>query len=239
MSEYPVAVVTGANRGLGLEIARQLGREGWQVIMTARKASEGAAALKTLQDEGLPMELRKLDVTDSRAVASLRNALRDTHGRVDLLVNNAGVMLESRRELGRFSGDPLEVSPQTVMELFNTNTLGALRMIQSLAPLMPQGSRIVNVSSWMGAFTHIEDGWLGYRVSKTALNSLTKVMSYRLEEQGVQVLSVDPGWVRTDMGGPKAELSVEDAAADVVWVATSKRLKASGVFYRKRRRVAW
>lgn len=239
MNDTRIALVTGANRGIGLETARQLARAGLHVILTARDLRRGAEALARLQAEKLPVELRKLDVTRNADARALADWLRETHGRLDVLINNAGILPESSRDPGAKSADPLLVAPATVMEILNTNTLGALRMIQALAPLMPAGGRIVNVSSWMGQFKRLEDRHLGYRMSKTALNVLTRVLAMRLQDRNVQVHSVCPGWVRTDMGGEKAETAPEEAAAHIVWLATSPEITETGLFWRNRRRIEW
>lgn len=239
MTEQRVAVVTGANRGIGFEVCRTLGREGWHVVLCARNAEAGAEAASSLQSEKLSVEPRRVDVSSSGHCRSLGEYLNEAHGRVDLLVNNAGIMIEASSEQGRLSADILEVAPQTLMELFNVNTLGAVRMSQALAPLMGRGARIVNVSSGMGALTHMDGGWSGYRMSKAALNALTRVLHARLADRGVLVNSVCPGWVSTDLGGPKAPVSPEQAAADIVWLGTSDEVREGGGFYRHRKPIAW
>lgn len=239
MLEQRIALVTGANRGIGLATTRALCDAGFHVIITARNAQRGAKALATLQREKRSVELRKLDVTGNADAQSLAAWLEETYGRLDVLINNAGILPESSRETGARSADPLRVAPATVLEILNTNTLGPLRMIQALARLMPAGGRIINISSWMGQFKRLEDRHLGYRMSKTALNVVTRVLALRLAEQGVQVQSVCPGWVRTDMGGEKAETSPEEAAANIVWLATSPEVTETGGFWRNRHRVDW
>ena len=174
MTDIKIAVVTGANRGLGLETARQLAQGGFHVVLTARNPQAGAQALRKLQAENLSVELRKLDVNSTEDALALAHYLREHHRRVDVLVNNAGILPESSREAGAKSTDALKVSPLTVMEILNTNTLGAVRLIQALAPLMPEGARIVNVSSGMGALNDMGGGYLGYRISKAALNVVTR-----------------------------------------------------------------
>lgn len=239
MTDIKIAVVTGANRGLGLETARQLAQRGFHVVLTARKPQAGAQALRNLQAENLSVELRKLDVTSTEDARALTHHLREHHGRVDVLVNNAGILPESSREAGAKSTDALKVSPLTVMEILNTNTLGAVRLIQALAPLMPEGARIVNVSSGMGALNDMGGGYLGYRISKAALNVVTRVFANDLADRGISVNSACPGWVRTDMGGPGASRSVEKGVETIVWLATSPRLVGSGYFWRDRKQIPW
>lgn len=234
-----IAVVTGANRGLGLETARQLAGRGFHVLLTARKAQAGAAALKQFQAETLSAELRKLDVNSTDDAQALARHIKEAYGRVDVLVNNAGILPESSRESGAKSSAPLKVSPVTVMEIFNTNTLGAVRLIQALAPLMPAGGRTVNVSSGMGALNDMGGGYLGYRLSKAALNAVTRVFAAELAPHHIAVNSVCPGWVRTDMGGTNASRSVEKGAETIVWLASAPEAAESGFFWRDKKKIAW
>lgn len=239
MTDRRIAVVTGANRGIGFEVCRQLGRAGWHVVLCARDRDSGAKAAAELQPEGVSVEPRRVDVTRGEHARGLGQYLFDTHGRVDLLVNNAGIMIETSREHGKRSADILEVSPQTLLEVLNVNTLGAVRLSQALVPLMDAGARIVNVSSGLGALNDMDGGWAGYRMSKTALNALTRILHARLHERGILVNSVCPGWVRTDLGGPKAPVSPAEAAADIVWLATSDEASTGGGFYRNREPIPW
>lgn len=239
MPTQPTAIVTGANRGIGLELSRQLAQAGFHVVMTARDLVQGAQALASLQAENLSVELRHVDVARSEDANALAAYLREQDRQVMVLINNAGVFLESSRETGDKSADPLRVSPLTLMETVNINTLGAVRMIQALAPLLQSGARVINVSSWMGQFKRLEGNNLGYRLSKTALNVVTRVMAERLQEQNAQVHSVCPGWVQTAMGGERAELSAAQAAAHIVWLATSTEVSGTGRFWRERRQIDW
>lgn len=239
MTDERIAVVTGGNRGIGFEACRQLGDAGWHVVLCARDAGAGAEAVKELERADRSVELRRVDVARREHARSLGQYLFDTHGRVDLLVNNAGIMIETSREHGSYSADILEVSPQTLMEIFNVNTLGAVRVSQALAPLMGEGARIVNVSSGMGALAGMDGGWAGYRMSKTALNALTRILHHRLKDRGILVNSVCPGWVSTDLGGPKAPVSPAEAASNIVWLGTSEEVTTGGGFYRDRAPIDW
>ena len=234
-----IAVVTGASRGLGLETARQLASRGLHVILTARNPQAGAEALRRLQSEKLPVELRKLDVNSSEDALALAHYIKETYGKVDVLVNNAGILTENTRASGGSSSHPLSVSSVTLMEHFNTNTLGAVRLIQALTPLMPDGARIVNVSTGMAALANMNGGYLGYRLSKTALNAVTRVFAQELSTRRIAVSSVDPGWVRTDMGGAGASRSVEKGAETIVWLASAPEATESGFFWRDKQKIAW
>lgn len=239
MTDRPVAIVTGANRGLGLETARQLGARGYHVIITSRDPQHGADALSALTTGGASAELRRVDVTRSEDARALAKVAAETLGAIDVLVNNAGIMNESAHNPPESSSDPLLVAPVTIMEAFNINTLGALRLTQSLAPHLRRGARIVNVSSGMGGLNEMGAGYLGYRASKAALNALTRVMAHALEDRGVRVNAVCPGWVRTDMGGANATRSLEQGAAGIVWAATLPEDGPTGGFFRDGKPIAW
>ncbi|MDQ2070013.1 SDR family NAD(P)-dependent oxidoreductase [Natronospira bacteriovora] len=234
-----IAVVTGANRGLGLATSRALAEKGFHVIACARDSEAGTQAVQALQADKLSVELRVVDVNQSEQIKDLGRYIRENYGRVDVLVNNAGMILETREAGGDRSANPLLVSPMTVMETFNSNTLGALRMIQALALMMPEGGRIVNVSSGMGQLSDMDGGWLGYRMSKTALNTLTRVFATELAERGIAVNSVCPGWVRTNLGGENASRSIEEGIDTIVWLASDESATESGGFWRDRKRIDW
>lgn len=235
----PIAVVIGANRGIGLAIVRLLAERGFTVVMTARDARRGEVARRELAAAGLEPLLRKLDVTRSEDAAALARWLQEQYGRLDVLVNNAGIMSESRRAESERSSDPLRVSPATVMEHFNVNTLGAVRLIQALAPLMGNGARIVNMSSGMGQLSDMGGGYLGYRLSKAALNAATRVFANELRPRGIFVYAMCPGWVETRIGGRRAPRSPEEGADTAVWLATAEPALESGHFYRNRKVIAW
>jgi NAD(P)-dependent dehydrogenase (short-subunit alcohol dehydrogenase family) len=234
-----IAVVTGANRGLGFETARQLAQRGIHVIMTARDKQAGAAALRKLEQQRLPVELRKLDVNSSEDAQALARYIVEQYGHLDILINNAGIFPEDSANNGAKSADPLKVSPATIMEIFNTNTLGAVRLIQALAPHMSRGGRIVNVSTGMAALHDMGGAYLGYRISKTALNAVTRVFATELASSHIKVNAVDPGWVKTDMGGRSATRSITEGVGTIVWLATAPEATESGRFWRDKRILAW
>ncbi|HLU62298.1 MAG TPA: SDR family oxidoreductase [Gammaproteobacteria bacterium] len=236
-----IAIVTGANRGIGLEVSRQLAQLGHHVIMTARDPRKGAAAMQQLVAEGLDVELRKLDVNSTEDCQALARHVAENHKGVDVLVNNAGILPESFSDTsGRYPANPLRVPPATVMEILNTNTLGPLRMIQAFAPLLRENARVVNVSSSMGQLSgDFGNGHLGYRMSKTALNAVTKMFANVLAPKNIKVNSVDPGWVRTDMGNENAPRSPAQGAASVVWAATLPPDGPSGGFFLDGERLEW
>jgi NAD(P)-dependent dehydrogenase (short-subunit alcohol dehydrogenase family) len=237
MPNQPVAIVTGAYRGLGLETCRQLAARRHTVILTARREREGRAAAERLRAEGLDVAFHLLDVTDEQSIAQLAAFVRDTFGRLDVLVNNAGIFPDPTPGSGREG--VFDARLETVRRGLETNTLAPLRLCQALIPLMRGRGRVVNVSSGMGQLSEMNGGCPGYRLSKTALNALTRILADELGGTGVKVNSVCPGWVRTDMGGPEATLSVEEGAAGILWAATLPDDGPSGGFFRNGEPIPW
>lgn len=236
-----VAVVTGGNRGIGFEICRQLAKRGLRVILTARDPRKGRAAAKRLQDEGLKVEFRRLDVTDSADVRRLANHLRRKVGRLDVLVNNAGVYLEGGYGDGREPDSVFEESLDTVRETMEVNLYGPYRLCQALIPLMREGGygRVVNVSSGSGQLSRPQPREAGYRMSKAALNALTVTLAAELTDGSVLVNCMCPGWVRSDMGGPHAPRSLAQGADTAVWLATLPKGGPHGTFFRDRKPIPW
>jgi NAD(P)-dependent dehydrogenase (short-subunit alcohol dehydrogenase family) len=236
----PTALVTGANRGLGEETCRQLLERGWRVVATARDMHAGAATMARLREatgaDDDRLLLRRLDVSSAEAASVLAQWLRASGIRLQALVNNAGVFMESR---AGGDADVLAVDPTTVLQTINVNTLGPLRLVQALHGELDDGARVVNVSSGMGQLADMGPDYLGYRASKAALNVLTRVLAQRLAERGIAVNACCPGWVRTDMGGAEARRSVAEGADTITWLATGGAGTASGGFYRDREAIAW
>ncbi len=229
----PVVVVTGGNRGIGYEICRQLAARGAKVILTARRAAEGTAAVKKLAAQQLAVDFHPLDVTDSASVATLRDFVKDREGRLDVLINNAGIIAKGE-------APALKVDLATVRATLETNTLAPLHLAQVFAPLLRQSpsGRIVNMSSGMGELSDNSGGSGAYRISKTALNAVTATLAAELRGS-VAVNSVCPGWVKTDMGGPHADREVADGADTAVWLALDAPQKLTGKFVRDRKVVPW
>ncbi len=229
----PIIVVTGGNRGIGLEICRQLAGRGAQVVLTARQPEAGAEAVQRLAMEKRSVQFHPLDVTDPEGGAALRRFLERAFGRLEVLINNAGILLEEDR-----SG--LEVTLTTVRATLETNTLAPLYLAQTLTPLLKRSpsARIINVSSGMGALSSMGADHAAYRLSKAALNAVTGVLAAELRG-AVAVNSVCPGWVRTDMGGPNAERDVAQGADTAVWLALEAPQELTGKFVRDRKVIPW
>ena len=233
MNDKQIAVVTGANRGIGLEICRQLAQRNYEVILTARRPDAAEAAARSLASHG-SVRPYSLDVRSDSSVREFADFIDREYGRLNVLINNAGIMPEDGQKTGL-----LEVPLDTVREVLETNTYGPLRLVRSLHGSLQTGNpaRIVNISSGLGQLSDMGGGNLAYRVSKTALNALTRIMAAELS--GMFVNSVCPGWVRTDMGGAAAPRSVETGADTPVWLATDPDLRESGAFFRDRKRIEW
>jgi NAD(P)-dependent dehydrogenase (short-subunit alcohol dehydrogenase family) len=228
-----LAVVTGGNRGLGLEVVRRLAGLGATVVLGARDPEKGAQAARSLELPEDRVLVRRLDVTAAADVDALAAELERSFGRLDILVNNAGILYDTGE-----SG--VDADLDVVRQALETNLLGAWRMCLALIPLLRRSEhpRIVNVSSGGGALTDMGGGTPAYRVSKTALNALTRILSFELRGDGVLVNSVCPGWVATDMGGAGGR-PVEDGAASIVWGALLDDDGPTGGFFRDGRPLDW
>jgi NAD(P)-dependent dehydrogenase (short-subunit alcohol dehydrogenase family) len=237
-----VALVTGANRGIGLAIAGQLARSGLTVVMGARDGEKGARARTRLADQGLDVHNTLLDVTDATSIQAALGRIVDTLGRLDVLVNNAGIQIDGTTGV-------LELGRTMLLSTLETNALGPLLLSQACIPLMKKNryGRIVNLSSTLGSLndvTNPESNYAGihapaYRMSKTLLNAVTALLAKELRGSNILVNSVCPGWVKTDMGGPLAPLTPEEAAATPVWLATLPDDGPSGGFFRDRQPIPW
>ncbi|MGI9113989.1 MAG: short-chain dehydrogenase [Chthoniobacterales bacterium] len=223
-----IALVTGANKGIGFEVARQLAAKGWRVFLGARKERAGREAAEKIGGRFL-----KMDVADAASIRSAAEEFSREADHLDVLFNNAGIIAEGDEEI-------LRTTPEQWNETMRTNALGPLLVSQAFLPLLKksQRPRIVNVSSGGGQLDGGADGWApAYCISKTALNSVTVQLAAALPKLAVNC--VCPGWVRTDMGGPNARESVADAAVDLVWLAVDAPQNLTGKFLRHRKEIPW
>ena len=220
----PIALVTGASRGLGREVAHRLLAEGYTVLAGVRNP----AMLEPLPG----VEVLPLDVSDPVAITFAAASIRRRHGRLDVLVNNAGIMLDRM-------GDALALEADLLQRTLETNALGPLRLVQALAPLIPKGGRIVNVSSGGGQLS-VPSTWApAYCISKTTLNAITVQLAEALKPQGIAVNAVCPGWVRTDLGGPEAPRSLQQGADSILWLVLKAAPDLTGGNWRDGERIAW
>jgi NAD(P)-dependent dehydrogenase (short-subunit alcohol dehydrogenase family) len=234
MAEQRIALVTGGNRGIGLEVCRQLAALGIKVILGSRDAARGVAAARELVAEGLPIETRQLDVASAKSISDCMNWVRLDVGRLDILVNNAGIMIEEG------DADPME-EIEIIRETMQTNVYGPFLLSRLAIPIMKSRryGRIVNLSSGMGSLAEMGAGYIAYRLSKAGINVVTRVVAAETEGMGILVTSVDPGWVQTAMGGRGASRTVKKGAETVVWLATAPDNGPTGAFFRDRKAIAW
>jgi NAD(P)-dependent dehydrogenase (short-subunit alcohol dehydrogenase family) len=235
-SDKRIALVTGANRGLGLETSRQLAQKGIHVIMASRDPEKGKAAVQKLQSEKLDVSFLPIDISNDTSVDQAFTLVSKDFGHVDIIVNNAGIYADEAYSI------PLATTPiEVIRTSLETNTYGPIRIIQKFMPLLKKSKagRIVNVSSGMGQLAEMNGGSPAYRLSKTALNAVTRIAADELKSQHILVNSVCPGWVKTDMGGPEAELTPPEGADTIVWLATLPEGGPTGGFYRERKPIAW
>ena len=238
MAEARIALVTGANRGIGLEIVRQLARQGMTAVLGARSLTKGKAAAAGLSAEGIEAPVIALDVADSDSVRAAVADILGRFGRIDVLVNNAGILEEG---FNPEDASVFDAPIDRVMKTFATNTVGPLRLIEAFVPGMRDRGygRVVNLSSGAGQLSDMGAGYPAYRMSKAALNALTRITAAELGPGNVKINAMCPGWVRTEMGGPNATRTVEKGAETAVWLATLPADGPSGGFFRDMNPIAW
>jgi NAD(P)-dependent dehydrogenase (short-subunit alcohol dehydrogenase family) len=227
------ALITGANKGIGREVARQLASKGFYVFVCARNANAGRVAADALAKNGAKAAFLHLDVADAESVIAASREFAKIADHLDVLVNNAGILLDGDSAI-------LTISDELIWKTLETNTLGPLRVMRAFAPLLAKSiaPRVINVSSGGGQLADGADGWApAYCISKTALNGITSQLAAALPKFAVN--SVCPGWVRTDMGGAGATRSVEEGADTIVWLATVAPQNLTGNFLRDRKAIPW
>ena len=224
-----IALVTGANRGIGFETCRQLAQRDVQVILTSRDATKGQAAANKLAAEGLTLAYHQLEVTDPDSIDRLRDFVEVTYGRLDILVNNAAIYIDDRHSLLALDYDVLRSSMET-------NAYGPLLLTQAFVPLMRRNNygRIVNISSGIGELSDLGSSWPAYRLSKILLNIQTRIIAGELDGSNILINAMCPGWVRTDMGGPNASRSIEEGADTAVWLSLLPDDGPQGGYFRDR-----
>jgi NAD(P)-dependent dehydrogenase (short-subunit alcohol dehydrogenase family) len=228
-------LVTGANKGIGYEIVRQMARAGWRVFLGARDRQRGEQARARLAEEKLNVDFLELDVSRPESIAQAAERLTGELSSLDALVNNAGVLNDEGASI-------VNIDPDLIHRTLDTNTFGPLRLTQRLLPLLEKaadGGRVINLSSGLGQLDDMEDGYPAYGLSKTALNVVTRKFASALKGKKIAVNSVCPGWVKTDMGGAGAHRTVEQGADTVVWLATEAPSELTGQFLRDRKPLPW
>ena len=226
-----IAIVTGANRGIGFEVCRQLAHLGITVVLTARDEKKGREAALKLQNEGLDVLFYPLDVTSVQSILGLGEWVEKTFNRVDILINNAGILIDR-------GYSALEADIDKIRETMETNVYGPLQLCKTLVPLMLRNGfgRIVNFSSGAGSLSRIRTGQPGYCISKASVNVITRLLANELSGTNVYVNSMDPGSVHTDMN-PRGERSIAQGADTAVWLATE--CAETGRFFSDRKNIEW
>jgi NAD(P)-dependent dehydrogenase (short-subunit alcohol dehydrogenase family) len=232
--KHRIALVTGANRGIGFEVARELARQGFTVFIGARDAAAGRAAAEKLHSEGSSgITALEIDIADAESIRRAAEEFSHQADHLDVLVNNAGICLDEDKDI-------VKISAGTFEKTLRTNTLGPLLVAQAFVPQLQSSDapRIVNVSSGGGQLADGADGWApAYCISKTALNGVTSQLAAALPKFAVN--SVCPGWVRTEMGGSNATRSVAEGAYGIVWLASEAPQEETGKFWRDRKVIPW
>jgi NAD(P)-dependent dehydrogenase (short-subunit alcohol dehydrogenase family) len=226
-------LITGANKGIGHEVARQLAAKGFHVFVGARNAKAGRKAAEEIAKKGGKATFLEIDVADNDSVTTATREFSSVEDHLDVLVNNAGIIVDGDSAI-------LEISDDLFRNTLETNTLGVLRVTRAFVPLLRKSKspRVINVSSGGGQLTGGADGWApAYCISKTALNGVTVQVAAALPKFAVN--SVCPGWVRTEMGGENANRSVEEGADTIVWLASEAPQDLTGKFLRDRKEIPW
>ncbi|HEX4706756.1 MAG TPA: SDR family oxidoreductase [Candidatus Udaeobacter sp.] len=232
-AELRTALITGANKGIGYEVARQLAAQGFHVFVGARNRKAGSRAADEIAKRSGNANVLEIDVADSDSVTTAAREFAKAADHLDVLVNNAGIIADGDDGI-------LKICDEVMRKTLETNMLGVLRVTRAFAPLLAKSKspRVINVSSGGGQLTGGADGWApAYCISKTALNGVTSQLAAALPKFAVN--SVCPGWVRTDMGGQNATRSVEEGADTIVWLAAEAPQKLTGKFLRDRKEIPW
>lgn len=221
-----VAVVTGASQGVGFEICRQLAQQKIQVILTARNSERGEAAAHHLQQEGYTVSFHPLDITQPTQIADLIHSISTQFGQLDILVNNAGIYLDQHQPA-------LTITPELIAQAVQTDVCGTFAMCQAVIPLMKaqQYGRIVNLSSRTSRLDQMNNLGLTYKISKSSINVMTVVLAQEVASHNILINAVNPGWIRTEMGGDQATCSPIAGADGPVWLATLPDSSPTGCFF--------
>lgn len=224
-------LVTGANRGIGLEVCRQLGNLDYHVFLSSRNREKGEKAVKEFNEANIKADFIQMDVADEDSIKNASNDFGELSLQLDVLINNAAILEDS--------GGILKMPTEELQNALNTNSVGALIVIREFLQFIGKGGRIINVSSSVGALSEMESYAPAYSISKTTMNAITKQFAAALKDKKIAVNSVCPGWVRTEMGGTTAPRSVKKGAETIVWLATEAPIKNSGLFWKDKKIIDW
>ncbi|WP_155010470.1 SDR family oxidoreductase [Priestia megaterium] len=229
-----VALVTGGNRGIGYELVRQLAMKGFKVILTSRNSETGHKAVQKLKDSHLDVSFLTMDINNQTSIGQAAAKVSEQYGKLDVLINNAGIYLDKNQKL-------VNLDPSVLEKTLETNFFGAYHVIRSFMPLMEQQAygRIINVSSEYGAMSEMSSSGVGaYKLSKLILNGLTQLIAVE-STKDIKINAVDPGWVSSDMGGPSAPRTPQQAARSILWLATIGPEGPSGGFFKDGKQIDW
>ncbi|MEW9674436.1 SDR family oxidoreductase [Ammoniphilus sp. 3BR4] len=232
--DIKVALVTGGNRGIGYELVKQLALKGFKVILASRDPEKGHKAIQKLRESNLDVSFVSIDVDNHESIRQASTTVNERYGRLDVLINNAGVYLDENKKL-------VAMDPSILQKTMATNFFGVYHVIRSFIPLMEkQGyGRILNVSSEYGAMSEMSHPGVGaYKLSKFALNGLTRLLAAEIHGD-IKINAVDPGWVSSDMGGPSAPRTPVQAAESILWLATIGPEGPNGGSFRDGKRIEW
>jgi NAD(P)-dependent dehydrogenase (short-subunit alcohol dehydrogenase family) len=231
--EKRTVLITGATKGIGFEIARQLGKKGFRIIISGRNEAKLTEALHKLVSESITADILLMDVSNDSSIKRAVETFSDKNLKLDVLVNNAAISLKEDRSF-------ILQHAEILMRTIYTNSYGPLKVIQSFLPFLKKHARIINISSGLGSMTDPVGGYSpAYCVSKTLLNAITRQLAFELSERGISVNAVCPGWVQTDMGGKSAPRPVEKGAETPVWLAFEAPSELTGKFFRDKHIIDW
>jgi NAD(P)-dependent dehydrogenase (short-subunit alcohol dehydrogenase family) len=232
LMERKVILVTGANKGIGFEIVRQLAKLGHDVLLATRNEQNGIEALKLLEKENLVAHVLSLDITNEESIKMAVNQVQHQFGKLDVLIHNAAILLKEDQAL-------LKNNWAVIEESIETDALAHLKVTRYFQSLLRKGSRVIMTSSGGGSMSDPVGGWSpAYCVAKSLLNAITRHLAYEYSSQQINVNAFCPGWVKTDMGGKSAPRTVQQGADTAVWLATTAQV-ASGKFFRDRKEIPW
>lgn len=232
------ALITGANRGMGFEVAKQLGEKGFKIIITARNEEKGQNATQQLVNSGIDAVFVQMDVSEPDSIQEAFDKTKAITEKLDVLINNAGIIINKAHTV-------FDITPNEMIEMFKTNAFGPFWVTQTFFPLLEKGSRVIMISAAVGAFSKGITKWApAYTVSKTALNALTRQLDSQLKRKGILVNAVAPGWVKTDFGGdaskkPPTAKSPAEGVSTAVWLATEAPSKIKGKFVKDNEVINW
>jgi NAD(P)-dependent dehydrogenase (short-subunit alcohol dehydrogenase family) len=228
-----VVLITGANRGIGLEIGQQLLAKDLTVVFTMRNMAIGRPIVDDIRKEYKKAWFHQLDVSEEQSIADVVTYFEENCERLDVLINNAAILHDQNHA-------SVQVSLPDMRETMETNLYGPMMITRAMIPFLKKSDdpRVINLSSTMGQLSSMGAGYAAYRISKTALNALTVIQSKELVRDGIKVNSMCPGWVKTEMGGPNATRSPGEGAKTAVWLATSGNIP-SGKFFKDKKEIPW